>query len=90
MAAKQPHCCPKYVVPVDMALECVYECCSSSVTMDFVHLLRDGTSLQQIVKSSSWHASNFLSCKRKQAGMAGASLKTVCLNASVDTWKSPS
>ena len=57
MAAKPPHCCPKYVVPVDMALECVYKCCSSSVTMDFVHLLKDGTSLPQIVRVPSWQFS---------------------------------
>ena len=31
------------------------------------------------------NASNFLSCMRKQTGMTGASLKSVCVNASVDT-----
>ena len=71
--------------------------CSSSVTLGFVHLLRDGTSLQQMLKSSSCHASSFLSCIKKQTGMTSASLKfqkhilkyilvVICRSCPVETW----
>ena len=95
MALEPLHCISEQMIPTSEVRRC-WQMLSNGIQVSlffishygFAVLVREGTSLQQMAKSSSWHSCNFLLCSRKATGMTDASSKRVCWKVSVDIyWK---